>query len=211
MCLKIHKQKAAAVADNPLASNQIALNDNIASSLNSLRQQGGYYIANEYGLLAVSGEDASTYLQSQTSNDISQLALGHGQFTCLLDRKAHVLAYFHLFKVEDCFYIIAEKTQLSAIIDHLEQFRFAAIVNIVDLSQTGQFISIAGPNCNQFFEQLQTDLYNIFQHSVTGDHGYFIWAKKADYDNLSTSITKTASKLGFSELTKEIIEIARII
>ena len=72
--------------------------DNTVFNLSTLRQQAGYYTASEYGLLAVAGKDASSYLQSQSSNDVNKLQPGHGQFTCLLDRKAHVLAYFHLFK-----------------------------------------------------------------------------------------------------------------
>ncbi len=226
------------VAGNLSASNN-ALHNNVPLPINVLRQQAGYYAANEYGLLAISGKDATAYLQSQLSNDINKLKPGHGQLTCLLDRKAHVLAYFHLFKsnapamatsgMPPAFYLIAETQQLQDIIAHLEQFRFAAQVDFVDISQQGKFIAIEGPRYNRFLYQMGMAVHltalpeldmcdikygdhkiRIFRHSLTGENGYFLWAQEKDYAKLYKSVTDTAIQFHFVELSKDIVETSRI-
>jgi len=206
--------------------------DKIAYCLKILREQAAYYLANDYGLLCISGKDAVNYLQSQTSNDVTNLEPGHGQLNCLLDRKAHVLAHFYLFKETESpgvFYLVARKEQIPVIVHHLDEMLFAAQVNFSDLSQQGKFIAIAGPRCNGFLYQFGIDvnltdlptldsfeikvgetIIRIFRLSLTGDPSYFLWIKNEDFPRIYESVMDSAKQLGFVELNNTAIEIARV-
>ncbi|MFX8389399.1 hypothetical protein ABTL55_19245, partial [Acinetobacter baumannii] len=72
-------------------------------------KDGFYTRADGYGLLEVYGADATRFLQAQTTNDINQLAEYSSQTACLLDRKAHIEAYFQIYRKHQSYRIIAEK------------------------------------------------------------------------------------------------------
>ncbi len=211
----------------------IDLNGNIASSLSVLRERGGYFLANEYGLLNVCGKDAAEFLQSQLSNNIHQLQPGSGQFTCLLDRKAHILAYFHLFRGEDpsdnIFHILAEVEQLPIITRQLEEYRFAAQVEFSNKGNDGKFIAIEGPRINKLFTSLnkkfdlgklaQVDTFDticddykirFFRHSITGENGYFFWVANNDYAGFSKLLVDICHDSQLAKLSDQAINTARI-
>src|SRR5271170_4567650 len=102
----------------------------------TLRERGGYFSATDFGLLEIYGKDAARFLQSQTTNDINALDACCGQLSCLLDRKAHIKAFFQLYRRHESFRIIAEKQQIQAIISHLNEYKFADKVELLDLTET---------------------------------------------------------------------------
>src|SRR5271155_2203408 len=113
--------------------------------LATLRERGGYFHASNYGLIEVYGPDAARFLQSQTTNDVNSLSACCGQPTCLLDRKAHVLAAFDLYRRHKSFRIIVEKSQIERILAHFDEYRFADKVEFLDLTNTGEFFAVQGP------------------------------------------------------------------
>jgi folate-binding protein YgfZ len=216
-----------------MAVTDLGLTNNIASALSALHTQAGHFVAEHYGLLQVSGKDSASFLQSQLTNNINELKPGIGQFTCLLDRKAHVIAYFHLFKSEglstELFYILVEKEQIPNLIQNLEQYRFAAHVELSDCSKDGKFIAIQGPRVNQIFGLLENNVYlnkiahvdtcdikwnncviRIFRHSITGEIGYFFWASNKDLPAFSQFVGNACHSLGFVELNDDVITKTRI-
>ncbi len=209
------------------------LSDHIDQALVSLHNQAGFYFAEQYGLLRIRGKDSASFLQSQLTNNINELKPGASQFSCLLDRKAHVQAYFHLFKDlnsdSQSFYVLAESQQIPRLVQDLEQYQFAAQVEFTDYSAEGHFISVQGPRANKIFTQLEPRLYlnkiaeydmtdtiyddyeiKVFRHSITGEHGYFLWTTKKDFTNFRKAFKSVCTSLNFVELADETINKARI-
>jgi len=60
-----------------------------------------YFILDDWRLVEAKGEDAFSFLQSQTTNDVLNLATGAGLSNALVDRKARLLANFSLHKTSN--------------------------------------------------------------------------------------------------------------
>ncbi|PWT97980.1 MAG: hypothetical protein C5B53_07360 [Candidatus Melainabacteria bacterium] len=196
----------------------------------TLRDQGGYFRASEYGLIEIYGKDAPQFLQAQTTNDVLKLNECSGQLSCLLDRKAHVMALFHLYRRHDSFRIITETSQIPKILNHFTEYKFNETVEFLDLTETGGFFTVQGPMVFKLIRQadlvdhqltacLQQDLCDLklwdtpvhaFRKSVTGEVGYFLWIAKSQMAAFQAALKRACSLLGFAELSEEAQSIARI-
>jgi len=195
----------------------------------TLRQQGGYFVAHTYGLIEVYGKDAARFLQSQTTNDVNALDSCCGQFSCLLDRKAYVKAFFQLYRRHESFRIIAEKPQIPMIISHLEEYKFADKVELLDLTETGDFFAVQGPDAPLLVRQAEKDNHHnsacshdltdavllgypvhVFRKSVTGESGYFFWIARSNVPAFIEAAQRACKDLGFVQIEGETLEIARI-
>jgi glycine cleavage system aminomethyltransferase T len=87
------------------------------SSINSqvltLRKTGGYAVVGNLGLIGVSGVDAGKFLQFRTTNDVLSLKPGQGQLNSLLDRTAHLQGVVSVHRLEDGFWVVAEKSNID--------------------------------------------------------------------------------------------------
>jgi len=195
----------------------------------TLRERGGYFSATDFGLLEIYGKDAARFLQSQTTNDINALDACCGQLSCLLDRKAHIKAFFQLYRRHESFRIIAEKPQIQTIISHLNEYKFADKVELLDLTETGEFFAVEGPNAPLLVRQGQQNNSNhaacvhdltdanfwetpvhVFRKSVSGETGYFFWVSQSRFENFLKAAEKACGDLGFVQIDKDVLEIARI-
>lgn len=205
------------------------LQTSIESSLHKLREAGAFGRLNNLGMISVHGPDATRFLQSQTTNDVSKLGELASQLSCILDRKAHVKAFFQLYRKHKSFRILAEKEQIEKILFHLDTYRFADKVEFVDQSNHVAFFAVQGPKALQSLavglqsqsqlEALQHDLCDIklfhrpclvLKRSICGESGYVICAPDGDFDHIARELESTCRQASMVELNAELIETARI-
>ncbi|MBS2009986.1 MAG: tetratricopeptide repeat protein [Cyanobacteria bacterium SZAS TMP-1] len=189
----------------------------------------GYHLALNYGLIEVYGGDARRFLHAQTTSDVGSLAEMQGQASALLDRKAHVMAYFSLFRKHDSYRILAGSEQITDIIQHLEKFHFSEKVEFLDLSQAGKFIGLFGLHSRKLLTQAITRPtgVNIFAHDLIDAHIYgrhvhifrmpvaseevfFIWVNNDDWDEVTRKLQETAAAMKLKELSADELKEARI-
>lgn len=197
--------------------------------MNAALKEGFYTRADEYGLLEVYGVDATRFLQAQTTNDIHQLAEYSSQTSCLLDRKAHIEAYFQIYRKHHSYRIIAERPQVTHILEHLEQYRFADKVEFVDLTSGGTFFAVEGPRARSVIDAGMQDALrpetfvhyladislfhcpvHLFKRPLVGADGYFLWVPNSDRDKLEAALEKTCKEFGLIRLDEKELEQARI-
>lgn len=118
-------------------------------SVQLFRKIGVFWQVPDVELIVVQGPDARRFLQSQTTNDVNALAEGRGQSSCLLDRKAHVEANFDLFVNGDDYLILTDRSQSSAIADHLNRYIFADRVTVTTAPADWGWFTIQGPAANK--------------------------------------------------------------
>ena len=182
-----------------------------------------------FDLLEIKGQDAASFLQVRTTNDVLALKSGCGQLNCLLDRKAHVLALFSLHKLDECYWLVAEREQIKQIVDELNQYLFNEKVEIINRQATGRFITVQGLSARKFLiEPLGYELsaklsdYDIvrvnlldfqirlIKRPLVGAEGYLLFVDKVDADKFEKRLQKESEKFGFSFLSSELLEILRI-
>lgn len=117
---------------NPMLELKLAAEDSIVCSLHS------------YTTLRVSGEDATTFLQSMLSNDIRLVSDTHAQYSSLNNAKGRVLATLLIWR-EQADYLLLLPTSLSAnICKKLSMYVLRAKVKISDIGQTHVMLGVAG-------------------------------------------------------------------
>lgn len=198
------------------------------SALLTLRENGAFARVQDMGLLAVHGPDATRFLQSQTTNDVTKLGELKSQESCILDRKAHVKAHFQLYRKRKSYRILADQKQIEKILLHLDTYRFADKVEFVDESAR-TFFAVQGPKSSQCLAEvlhsealaafLENDMCDtkllhhtcqIFRKSLTGDDGFVLCSTNEDADAVAQLLETACRKFGMTDLTFELCQTARI-
>lgn len=96
-----------------------------------------------FGVIAVEGRDAATFLQSQSMNDVAALAPGRWQWNGLLTPKGRVIALFALACVADGrFLLVLPDGSPAELVAHLRRFVFRSKVT---LNEAPAWVVAAGP------------------------------------------------------------------
>lgn len=196
----------------------------------TIKKTGAVKLDVPMGLIKVSGPDSNRFLQAQTTNDIHKLKVGDSQRSCLLDRKAKIVADFEIYKTTDYFYILANKHLIEPILNHLNKFIFADKVEIKDLSDRQEFLLIEGPvsrsviknsldtipklDCFSriyFQETVDGEKVDFFKYSMLGEEGYLVALEKGtDSTNPLSKLVEIAGEHGFKTIDDRIEKVARI-
>lgn len=191
----------------------------------SLRTTGAIFSLRGYGLIKVIGKDAERFLHSQTTNDVKGLPVSGGQPSAVLDRKAHVVALFDVYRLEEHFLLLADQGQRDTLLEQLDTFRFADKVDFEKLD--GAFFAIQGPRARRLLmmcgaktaDNLASSVavlnlldqnVTVFSKSITGEEGYILFVEGDESENFYLRLKETASKMEMLEIDEQTIEAARI-
>ena len=125
---------------------------------------------NTMGCVMVKGADAASFLQAQLTNDVLKLDVGAWQWSALLDRKAHILAWFQVVRVaEHAYALLAEQTQCSTLAELLERVHFIEDVTIQVMPTLDPWVALVGPWAAQSLIQLGLPVHDLTQanHCLT--------------------------------------------
>lgn len=97
-----------------------------------------------YGVIAVHGADAGSFLQAQFSNDVDKLDTGHSQLNALCTPKGRMLGLMRLFRQGDSYYLRLPADTLEGVIQRLRMYVLRADVTLEDASGSFLRIGVAG-------------------------------------------------------------------
>lgn len=89
-----------------------------------------------YGLIAVRGKDAQTFLQGQLTNDITRVDATHGQLSGYCSPKGRLLAIFHIFLRNDTYYLQLPDPLLESVMQRLQKYVLMSQVTLENASDT---------------------------------------------------------------------------
>jgi len=186
-----------------------------------VRENCAYKIVSDISLIKISGADAATYLQTQTSNDLLSLAEGKGLFNSLLDRKAHLRAFFSVHLLEGSFYLLTEKNQTENLQEHLENFHFTEDFEMNEITEKYSFVLIQGPFSKKNLSKIwENDLFQKMKENdigriddmlfinkrESGENGFLIITPIAKINEL----IKKMQEMGIETISAEVAELLRI-
>jgi tRNA-modifying protein YgfZ len=99
----------------------------------------------ERGKLAVSGPQATEFLDSLLSNDLASLRVGTGADAALLTHKGRMLAEVRVLRTEDELVLDTERVALQALFDALRQFRVGYDAQLDKRTLQRGLLSLIGP------------------------------------------------------------------
>ncbi|PCI60530.1 MAG: folate-binding protein YgfZ [Methylophilaceae bacterium] len=100
----------------------------------------------QLGLLALSGDDAITFLQGQVTNDVNQLDGKLVHYSAYCSPKGRMLALFLAFKHQDKTYLQFSQPLLESVMKRLKMYVMRAKVDIADVSDELRRFGIGGPD-----------------------------------------------------------------
>ncbi|MGD9788470.1 MAG: folate-binding protein YgfZ [Sulfuricellaceae bacterium] len=136
-----HLKKAGAVFED----NAVAHFGNPEAELRASAADTTLMDLSQYGLLAVTGEDAQTFLQGQFTNDVSQVSVHQGQYSALCTPKGRMLASFFLWREADGYRLQLPLTMQEGFRKRLAMYVLRSKVQIADRSDDSVRLGIAGP------------------------------------------------------------------
>ncbi|MBV5309120.1 folate-binding protein YgfZ [Chromatium okenii] len=97
-----------------------------------------------FGLLAVRGADAATFLQGQLTNDIRAVTATQSQLSGCCTQKGRLLARVRVLQISDTFYLQLPAERLLALCKHLKNYVLRSKVTLEDASAELLRIGLAG-------------------------------------------------------------------
>lgn len=156
---KTFLQKAGAEFDdagvvsygNPRRELSMALTGNVFADLS------------HYGMIAVHGEDAESFMQGQFTNDVRKVTPQHSQLSGMCNPKGRLLASFRLFRHGDSYYLCLPAEMIEDVIKRLRMYVLRARVTLEEASDTFVHLGLSG-------EETQTTL-EAFAGTLPGEPG----------------------------------------
>ena len=111
-----------------------------------------------FGLISVYGDDASTFLQGQLTNDIRDVSETHSQLSAYCTSKGRMLSNFRIFKRNDTFYLRLPRALLETTLNRIRKFILMAKVTMEDSSDSLVHFGVCGPNAEQHLSDIFSEL-----------------------------------------------------
>jgi folate-binding protein YgfZ len=124
------------------------------------RETGALFRLDDAGLISVSGEDRTTWLNGMVTNDVAALSPGRersGCHTLLLTNRGAIIADLHAVELGDRQWLLAERDAVGPTIAALERFIVADDVTLEDASASHVQWAVEGPAGPRLFEALGVD------------------------------------------------------
>lgn len=159
------------------------------------------------GIIRVQGEDAMSFLQGQTTNDISKLDTANGHLNGYCSPKGRLLASFYIIMRDDAYYIIVEHTLLAAALKRLQMFIMMSKVKMDDVSDEFVLTGISGSDSSSLlanacstlpdtvYATTQDDTYTVFK--LPGAQRYLIFSTVSAAISLWNSLGDGTTKAGY--------------
>jgi tRNA-modifying protein YgfZ len=106
------------------------------------------------GLVIVSGEDATSFLQSLVSQDLDPIADGSGAHSLLLQPQGKLVVEFRALRVGDEWWLDCEAAFGALLAETLTRYRIRVKVDIDDRSATSAMVSARGAGADDLVREL---------------------------------------------------------
>lgn len=129
--------------------------------------------------LSLSGPDAESYLQSQITQNIQDIAPLRGKASALVDRQAYLRSLFKVFRVDEQEWLILPEAAVENLYEHLQKFHFMEELELQKSPGWQQF-RIEGPLATEPIQQLfeieieKAEPLSLHRVSVNGGQGWCI-------------------------------------
>lgn len=191
----------------------------------AVRTAVGVFDVSHMGEFIVRGKDALAFLQSATSNDVSKLAPGDVQYSCLPNKKGGIVDDLLVYRLDDApemtvpgeqsFMLVVNASNEKKDWRWLKRLSKGFDVKMTNISARTGLIAVQGPKAAQALQKLTgIDLSGIQYYSFrrgrfagcnnvivsatgyTGSGGFEIYARNRDLPKIWDKVFKNGEKFG---------------
>ncbi|MGA3090922.1 MAG: folate-binding protein [Terriglobales bacterium] len=113
----------------------------------------GLYDLSGRAKIALTGGDRDRWLNGMVTNNVRDLAPGHGVYAFMLNAQAHIQADLYVFQRGDSLLVDTELRQKEKIIQLFERYIIADDVETADISETMTALGLTGPEARRVLER----------------------------------------------------------
>jgi folate-binding protein YgfZ len=112
----------------------------------ALRNSCGVYDLGFRAKISLAGSDRVRWLNGMVTNNIRDLAAGHGVYAFLLNPQGHILGDLYAYNRGESITVDTDRSQLEKILATFEHYIIMDDVEVANLSEQMTALGIAGPN-----------------------------------------------------------------
>ena len=186
------------------------------SDYRTITRSCGLVDRSERGKLALTGNDAKSFLQGQVSNDVESLTPGTGCYAAFLTPKGKMLGDLRILDTGDELLLDTERSALQGLFNMIRRFSIGYAVELHKRTLERGLISLVGPGAAALAdaEALEAsehahalvDVGGIAARAIRTDVGIDLLCDGGDTEALVTALTEA----GASQVSAEAAECLRI-
>ena len=113
----------------------------------------GLYDLSWRAKIAVTGGDRVRWLNGMVTNNVRDLATGHGVYAFMLNAQGHIQADLYVFQRGDSLLLDTERGQREKVLQLFDRYIIADDVEVADVSNTLTALGLTGPESRQILER----------------------------------------------------------
>jgi folate-binding protein YgfZ len=112
----------------------------------------GVYALDQRGKILLTGEDGNRWLNGMVTNNVRDLASGHGVYTFLLNPQGKIQGDFYAFNRGESIALDADRGQIAKLLGIFDHYIVMDDVNVSDATDHFAVVGIQGPKARQVLE-----------------------------------------------------------
>jgi folate-binding protein YgfZ len=114
----------------------------------------GIYDLKSQAKIRVTGNDRVRWLNGMVTNNIRDLAAGHGTYCFLLNAQGHIQADFYAFNLGESLMVDLDLSQREKVLQWFDHYIIADDVELSDVTGELSAVGLTGPNSRQILQTL---------------------------------------------------------
>jgi len=119
----------------------------------ALRRGVALFIPPDRSLFEISGPDHLSFMHNLTTNAVTQLAIGDGCRSLLLQKNGRLIADMRLLRLEDSLLALLDQRMIPTALETLQAHLISEQVSLNDLAASFSLVSIIGPETPTLFNE----------------------------------------------------------
>jgi folate-binding protein YgfZ len=125
----------------------------VRAEFEALRSGCGVYDLGWRAKVAVTGGDRVRWLNGMVSNNVRDLAAGHGVYAFMLNAQGRIQADLYVFQRGDSLLVDMESAQRGKVLELFDRYIIADDVEIADISDKIAAVGLTGPQSREVLER----------------------------------------------------------
>jgi folate-binding protein YgfZ len=192
--------------------------DSITSDYRTITQRCGLLDRSERGKLALTGPDATTFLQGQVTNDVEALTPGEGCYAAFLTPKGKMLGDIRILDAGDEILLDTERPALQQLFNMIRRFSIGFQVELHKRTLERGLLSLIGPESDAIagithlpsaeHSHLPVEIGGIAARAIRTDVGIDLLCDATHTDSLRAAV-EDAGGVPVSEAAVESLRVER--
>jgi folate-binding protein YgfZ len=135
-----------------------ASQNDVRAEFRALRKDCGVYDLDRRAKVILTGSDRVRWLNGMVTNNVRDLATGHGVYAFLLNPQGHILGDLYAYNRGESLLLDTERSQLPKILATFEHYIIMDDVEVRDVSEKLTGLAIGGPRSHEVLRKAQFDV-----------------------------------------------------